>query len=368
MRLTLEPDQEFFRETTAKFLTQYAPSDAVRRLRDDAAGFAPDYWRSGVELGWTALLVDEHMGGGSISGNGLADLTLVAHEFGRHAAPGPLLPTNIVAAALSRYGGDGHAEVLAKLLTGDAVASWALAEPSPDRFDAVTLDVRVDGADVVLNGVKRPVESAGQATHLLVVGRTGDGLTHVITPTDAAGVSISPLQTLDLTRRFSAVSFDEVRVPRSSVLGEIGGGGQDVEWLLQRALVILAAESVGAMERAFELTLEWAFDRYSFGRPLASYQELKHRFADMKTWLEAGHAITDAAATAVESGTPESARLASAAKAYVGDYGAELIQDCVQIHGGIGLTFDHDVHLYLRRHAVDRMLFGTPTDHRLRIT
>ena len=166
----------------------------------------------------------------------------------------------------------------------------------------MSLDVRVDGADVVLNGVKRPVESAGRADLLLVTGRTDDGLTQVLVPGDTAGVSIAPMHTVDLTRRFSVVSFDDVRVPATAVVGEVGRGGAQVERQLQLAVVLVNAESVGAMQAAFDMTVEWAFDRYSFGRPLASYQALKHRFADMKTWLEASHAISDEAAAAVASG------------------------------------------------------------------
>ncbi len=121
------------------------------------------------------------------------------------------------------------------------------------------------------------------------------------------------------------------------------------------------------MQRAFDMTVEWAFDRYTFGRPLASYQELKHRFADMKSWLEAAHAISDAAAAAVQDATPDARELVSVAKAFIGHYGTELLQDCVQMHGGIGVTFEHDLHLFLRRVTVDRALFGTPADHRQRI-
>ena len=130
---------------------------------------------------------------------------------------------------------------------------------------------------------------------------------------------------------------------------------------------MLNAESVGAMQTGFDMTVEWAFDRYSFGRPLASYQALKHRFADMFSWLEASHAISDAACAATEAAREDAAELVSAAKAYIGQYGAELLQDCVQMHGGIGVTFEHDLHLYLRRLTVDRALAGTPADHRQRI-
>lgn len=368
MRVEVTSDQEVFRETTARFLENVVPVAEVRRLRDDPAGFEFDYWRRGAELGWTSVLVDEERGGGSISGEGLVDLGVIAYEFGRHAAPGPLITTNLVAAALDDAGGDTHAAALHELMSGQAVASWCHAEAPPhDRLDGVTLEARVDGPDVVLNGVKRPAESAGQAAYLLVTGRTGTGLTQVLVPADAHGVSIEPMRTVDLTRRFAAVRFDDVRVPVDAVVGELGGAAEQVERQLQIAATLLSHEAVGAMQSAFDMTVDWAFQRYSFGRPLVSYQELKHRFADMKSWLEAGHAISDAAAAAVQARSPDAAELVSAAKAYVGEQGVELAQDCVQIHGGIGLTFEHDVHLFLRRVTVDRALFGTPADHRQRL-
>jgi alkylation response protein AidB-like acyl-CoA dehydrogenase len=369
VRFELSPDQEFFRETTDRFLTEHVPVDEIRRLRDDPQGYDDRYWRQGAELGWTSLLVSDEHGGGSLSGEGPVDLTLVAYEFGRHAAPGPLVSTNVVAAALSRVAGDTHADLLARLLSGASTASWCFGEPRPnDALGAVALDVRIDGAEVVLDGAKRPVESAGRASHLLVTGRTGSGYTQVLVPTDAPGVSIAPMNTIDLTRRFSAVTFDGVRLPVEAVLGEVGEAAEQVEHQLCLALVITNAEAVGAMQVAFDMTVEWAFDRYSFGRPLASYQELKHRFADMKMWLEASHAISDAAATAVAAESPEASELVSVAKAYIGEYGTELMQDCVQIHGGIGVTFEHDLHLFLRRQVVNRALYGTPAEHRRRIT
>lgn len=357
----LTSDQQFFRDTTAKFLTKHVPVAEIRRLRDDPAGFGADYWRQGAELGWTSLLVDEASGGGTISGDGLADLVLLAREFGRFAAPGPLVPANVVAGALSADG--THDEILAELLAGTSIATWCLAEAPPnDRLGTVTLDINTSGDDLVLSGVKRPVEAAAQADHLLVTGRTGDGLTQVLVPADAQGVSITPMHSADLTRRFFVVAFDGVRAPRTAAVGEAGAAGADVERQLRQALVMLNAEAVGAMQAAFDMTVEWAFDRYSFGRPLASYQAIKHRFADMKTWLEASHAINDEAAAA------DSDELVSAATAFIGDYGSELLQECVQLHGGIGVTFEHDLHLYLRRHTVNRALYGTPAEHRRRIT
>jgi alkylation response protein AidB-like acyl-CoA dehydrogenase len=366
MRFDLDADQQFFRETTARFLDEFAAPATIRELRDDPAGFEPRYWRLGAELGWTSLLVGEEAGGGSISGRGLVDLTLVAHEFGVHAAPGPLLPANVVAAALARH--DEFDELVAAIVAGDAIASWAYVEPAPDNaLGRGALEVRVEGDEVVVSGAKAPVESAQRASHVLVTGRTGDGLTQVIVPTDAPGLVVTPMKSVDLTRRFSHVRFGDVRLPARTIVGDVAGAAPDVEWQLHHALVVLAAEAVGAMQRGFEMTVEWAFDRYSFGRPLASYQALKHRFADMKASLEASHAIVDAAAVAVADARPDAPKLASMAMAFVGQYGSELLQDCVQLHGGIGLTFEHDLHLFVRRHTLNRTLLGTPHEHRRRI-
>jgi alkylation response protein AidB-like acyl-CoA dehydrogenase len=368
MLLELTSDQEFFRETTARFLDEHVPVSVLRRFRNDPVGFDREYWRRGADLGWTSLLVDEEHGGGTIGDDGLVDLTLVAYQFGHHAAPGPLLPTNVVAAALTASPGDVHSEIIAELVAGTSTAAWCFAEPRPhDHLGGLSLRVEAEGDELVLNGVKRPVESAGSASHLLVTGRTGDGLTQVMVPGDAAGVAMAPMHTVDLSRRFSVVTFDDVRVPADAVVGTIGGAQADVDRQVQQALVMLNAEAVGAMQRAFDMTVEWAFDRYSFGRPLASYQALKHRFADMKAWLEASHALSDEGAAAAAAGAPDADEMLSAAKAFTGEYGAELMQDCVQLHGGIGVTFDHDLHLFVRRFTLNRTLFGTPADHRQRI-
>jgi alkylation response protein AidB-like acyl-CoA dehydrogenase len=366
MLLELTGDQELFRNTTAKFLERHAAVAELRRLQGDPLGFGDDYWRRGAELGWTSLLVAERDGGVSISGRGLVDLTLAAYEFGRRAAPGPLVSTNVVASALSAAG--KSQDVIAGLLDGSAIAAWCMSEGgSGDGLDTIGFDISVAGDELVLNGVKRPVESANRASHLLVTGRTGTGLTQVLVPTATKGVSVTPMRGIDLTRRFSVVAFDGVRVPAAYAVGPVGKADDAAERQLQQALVVLCAEAVGAMQAAFDMTVEWAFDRYSFGRPLASYQALKHRFAHMTTWLHASHAITDEAARAVADGAPEAAELASAAKAYVGQYGAELVQECVQLHGGIGVTFEHDLHLFLRRVTLARTLLGTPQDHLRRL-
>jgi alkylation response protein AidB-like acyl-CoA dehydrogenase len=369
MEIALTDDQEFFRDTTRKFLGSECPIPKVRELRGNEAGFEPDYWRQGAELGWMSLLVPEELGGGSVSGNGPSDLALVAHAFGVHVAPGPLLPCNVVAAALSRSGSaQQQSEVLPALIAGEQIATWADTElPPHDRLGTVNLHAEPDGESYVLTGVKSPVEAGAQADHLLVTANADAGLTQFLVPAAATGVSITPLRSVDLVRRYARIEFDHVRIDASALVGAPGAAAADVEQQIRLAGVIQSAEMTGAADSAFDITLDWAFSRYSFGRPLASYQEIKHRFADMKMWLEASHGLADSAARHVSRDDEDAAIAASAAKAYAGQYLAELIQDCVQLHGGIGVTYEHDLHLFLRRVTVDRLTHGTPADHHRRI-
>jgi len=363
-------DQELFTETTRKFLETECPSSTLRDLGRTDTGYEPDLWRRGAELGWTSLVVPEAAGGGSISDSGVLDLVLLAYEFGAHAAPGPLLPANVVAAALGRWGStEQQAGPLGSILSGESVAAWALFEPSPfDGLGQVELTATANGGSIVLNGTKSPVESAGQAEHLLVTARHDGGLSQFLVPKDAPGVTVTPLKALDMTRRFATVQFENVRVSPDLAVGELGAAQGSVDWMIDLAVVVQLAEIVGAMQWSFDTTLDWAFNRYSFGRPLASYQEIKHRFADMKMWLEASYAITDAAARALDADAANRSTLVSVGKSYVGRNGAELLQDCVQLHGGIGVTFDHDLHLFLRRATTNIALFGTPAQHNVRIT
>jgi alkylation response protein AidB-like acyl-CoA dehydrogenase len=224
-----------------------------------------------------------------------------------------------------------------------------------------------DAGDFVLRGVKSPVEAGAEAQHLLVTATTDAGPTQFLVPTDTPGVSVVPLRSVDMVRRYARITFDDVRIPARAIVGELGGAAADVEQQLHLAGVMQAAEMSAAARRAFDITLDWAFSRYSFGRPLASYQEIKHRFADMKMWLEASEALADEAARKVQDGDEHAGQTVSAAKAYVGIHLAELLQDCVQLHGGIGVTYEHDLHLFLRRVTVDRMTYGTPADHLVRL-
>lgn len=370
MDLRLTDDQQLFRETTRKFLQTTSSLEMVRKLADtEPAGFDRKWWKRGAELGWVSMLVAEADGGGSVSGHGLLDLVLVAEEMGRLVSPGPLVPTNVVAAAIARSGTpDQRRRLLPDLVNGDSVAAWCLGAPVAGIGTAGgRVEAMPEGDGYVLQGSTGPVEAAGQADHLLVTTGNGDGVTQLTVATDTPGVTVVSAHGLDLVRRFAQVRFEQVAVGPEAVLGVAGGAADDVERQLQIAVVLQVAEMVGALDRAFEFTVQYAFDRYSFGRPLASYQALKHRFADMKTWLEASQATATAAARAVDSDSPSAPELISVAKSYVGERGPAILQDCVQLHGGIGVTWDHDLHLYLRRVVTDSTQLGTPSDHRERV-
>jgi alkylation response protein AidB-like acyl-CoA dehydrogenase len=230
---------------------------------------------------------------------------------------------------------------------------------------SVEADPVADG--FVLTGTVAPVEAGGQATHLLVGATTPDGPAQFLVAVDTPGVSVTPRRSLDLVRRFATVDLVAVAVDGAAVVTGPGASDAPLARQFELACALQLAETTGAIDRVLEFTVEWAFDRYSFGRPLASYQALKHRFADMRLWLEACMATTTAAVRAVQAEATSAGELISVAKAYVGAHAPELVQDCVQMHGGIGVTWDHDIHLYLRRVTLNAELYGTVAEHRRRL-
>jgi alkylation response protein AidB-like acyl-CoA dehydrogenase len=363
-------DQQLFEETTQRFLETECPLAKVRELAGTPTGYEPAYWRQGAELGWTSLVVPEAAGGGSVSERGVMDLALVAYQFGLHAAPGPLLGTNVVAAALGRWGSAEQRDgPLTELLGGDAVGAWAMAEAAPHGgFGHIELQATETADGFVLDGCKSPVEADVDTDYFLVTATSGSGLSQFLVPSRAPGVNVAPLHGLDLTRRFVRLELEHATLPSSSLVGDAGTASSAVEWLTDLAVTVQLAEMCGAMRWAFDTTVEWAFNRYTFGRPLASYQVLKHRFADMKMCLEASFAITAKAADAVDRDAPNRSELVSAGKFYIGRSGLEMMQDCVQLLGGIGVTVDHDLHMFLRRVTTNAPMFGTPSEHAARLT
>ena len=363
------PEKMLFVSTTEAFLQKEAPLGKVRELHPAGVPFDPAWWRRAAELGWTGLLVPEELGGGSVSGDGVADLAMVAELIGKTVAPGPLYPVSTVLAGLvDCTERPTHIATIESLISGETVASWAVYEPGrgwAPTESSVTATPSDSGYRI--DGVKDRVEAGAQSDLLLVVARCDEEVGQFLVPTNAPGVRVEPQQSVDMVKQYARVCFDGVVVDRSMV---VGGGGKTVALIdrqSQIAQVLQCAEVIGILQTVFDFTVEWALDRHTFGRPLASYQALKHRFADMKMWLEACRATTAAAVADVAARSPQAGLSASIAKSYVGEKAGEIIQDCVQMHGGIGVTWEHDLHLYLRRVALYRSMFGTPEEHNLRV-
>jgi alkylation response protein AidB-like acyl-CoA dehydrogenase len=371
MRLDLEDDQELFRTNIRKLLAQRVTPAEVRDLWESSAGYHVDFWRTATEIGCTAAYVSESDGGGCVSGRPTEDAAIAAEEIGRAAAPGPFIPVNVVAAALARDGSPSHREqLLPGLVNGTTIATWAVAEPKgiwDGVLPVISTTAKRAGDEFLLHGEKAYVEAAAAADVFLVTARTEAGLTQLLVPSERKGVTVVSGRSLDMTRRFGRVVFDDVVLPATSIVGELGNAASSVERQLQIALVLQCAETVGATDRVFETTIEYSRDRYAFGRPIASFQALKHRIADMFQWLEFAKAITDAAARAVDDESDDAATMVSVTKAYVASRCTDIVDDCVQLSGGIGVTWEHDLHLYSRRVAVNRALFGTPEQHRERL-
>ncbi|MEZ0367056.1 acyl-CoA dehydrogenase family protein [Mycobacterium sp. pUA109] len=363
------PENILFASTAQAFLQQETPLSKVRELHAAGISFDREWWRRVAELGWTGLLVPEEFGGGSVSGNGVADLAMLAERIGATVAPGPLYPVSTVLAGLTGCADPRpHAATIGALVSGETVASWAVYEPgrgwAPLEPSATATRT---AAGYRIDGVKDRVEAGADSELLLVVARCDGAVRQFLVPTTAPGVRIAAQQSIDLVKRYARVRFDGVRVESAAAVGDAEDTAALIDRQSQLAQVLQCAEVVGILDTVFGFTVAWARDRHTFGRPLASYQALKHRFADMKMWLEACRATTAAAVADIAARAPQAGRSASIAKSYVGEMAPGIVQDCIQLHGGIGVTWEHDLHLYLRRVTLYRAMFGTPEEHNLRV-
>jgi alkylation response protein AidB-like acyl-CoA dehydrogenase len=366
--LELSADQELLRETTHKFLTATWPTFVLREVMDGPLGFDRDIWAQGAELGWTSLLVPERFGGGNVSGESVCDLGIIAEELGRFLLSGPVLPTNIVAYALARRGSDEMAERhLPAIAAGREIATWAVAEEG-NGWAAETGVVHARGGSrgYRLSGVKTPVQDPHVADCFLVVATTPEGTTQFLVPADSPGLTVEPLESLDLSRRFGRVRFADVEVSPDAIVGGAGDAGADVESQMALALALQCSETVGATDRMYEVLLAYVRDRKSFGRPIGSYQAIKHRLVDMLLWLESAKAATVACLKAVESDV-DATSMAHLAKSYIADRCPVIVRECLQLHGGIGYTWEHDLHLYLRRVETNAAIHGGGDYHRDRL-
>ena len=368
MDLDLTADQELFRSTTRRFIEDVCPLPVVRGLGDAHATAGDDYLTSAAELGWFATLVPEELGGGSVSGLGVCDAAIVAEERGRLLQPGAFVPTNVVARALALDGTDAIREAVVPVLVGgERTATWAVTHAVGGFEPTHGVRAAGNGDSIRLTGTKTLVQDAHSAAWILVTAADDGGASQFLLEADRAGVQIVRRRGFDLSRQMAEVSFDDVTVSPADVVGVRGAAAAAVERQLDLAAVLTAAESVGAMDYIFELTVDYAKARTAFGRPIGSFQAVKHLLADTSLLLEESKAVSVAATQALQCEQANASEVASMAKSFVAEAGVELAHNCWQVFGGIGYTWEHDFHLYLRRLTLDAALYGDAAWHRERI-
>jgi alkylation response protein AidB-like acyl-CoA dehydrogenase len=353
----LTDEQEAIRSTARDFLASRFKSERMREIAGSEDGQDPTGWGEMAELGWAGLALPEQWGG---QGLGIVDLAVLFEEMGYALAPSPLFSNTVVGLALARSASDEQKERwLRPLAEGTARGTQAMVDAGSTGVPgAYPMKAEADGDAVVLDGKKELVADAAGAAFFLVA--TADGRRHIV-PADAAGVSVSPEISIDTTRRLSTVDFAGVRVPAERTLP---GHGAEFEAVFLRGAVALAAESTGVAQRTLEMAVAYAKDREQFGRPIGAYQAVSHRCAQMLLETENSRSAVYGAAWAADADPGALPLAASMAKAYASDAGWRVPDASIQVHGGIGFTWEHDLHFFLKRGRANASMYGDARWHR----
>jgi alkylation response protein AidB-like acyl-CoA dehydrogenase len=362
MDFAFSEEQEQLGRTARAFLTHTSPETETRRLMETPEGYDRALWRRmGTELGLQGLAVPEEYGG---AGCGPVEVGVVMEEMGRALLCAPFLSSAVLATTTLLRCADEEARkrLLPGLASGELVGTLALTEDSA-RWDAagVRLTARESDGRWLLTGHKTFVLDGATADVVLTVARTGDGIGVFWVDGDASGLTREPLPTMDPTRRQARLDYRDVPATR---LRTHGDGWDLVSEVLDRAAVALAAEQVGVATRALDMAVEYAKVRHQFGRPIGSFQAVKHLLADVLLEVESARAAAHYALLASETEDPELPAVASLAKAFCSDACVQATEDNIQVHGGIGFTWEHPAHLYLKRAKTSQLLFGDPAYHR----
>jgi alkylation response protein AidB-like acyl-CoA dehydrogenase len=367
MDFAFSDEQEELRRTVRGFLADKSPETEVRRLMETTEGYDPKLWQQmGEQLGLQGLAIPEEYGG---AGYTFLELGVVLEEMGRALLCAPYFATTVLAANTLLLSGDEAAmqEYLPGLAGGESIGTLALSEED-GRWDAqgVKLAATKNGDSWSLTGTKMFVLDGHVADVILVAGRSGagtgpEGISIFAVAADAAGLIRTPLATLDQTRKQARLTFDATP---ATLVGTEGEGWAVISQVLDLAAVALAAEQVGGAARVLEMSVEYAKVRVQFGRPIGSFQAIKHKCADMLVEVESAKSAAYYGLWAGSELNDELPTVASLAKAYCSDAYVHCASENIQIHGGIGFTWEHPAHLYFKRAKSSQLFFGDPTYHR----
>jgi alkylation response protein AidB-like acyl-CoA dehydrogenase len=373
MDIGFTEEQELLRATARKFLEAECDTRFVRARMAEPAAVTDEFWQKLAAQGWFGIVYAEADGG---SGFGLVDLVVLMEEMGRRVMPGPFLSTVLLGgAAIAEAGSPAQRrEWLPRIAAGQRKAALAWNEPML-RWDAagIAMPARRAGGGFTLSGKKLFVGDAHLADFLIVAARTRDGTTMedgvslFLVPKNTTGLAITVMPTIDETRRLCEVGFDDVVLPDSALIGDEHEGWLPLSRVVARATVALCAEMCGGAQQVLEMTVDYAKIRIAFGRPIGSYQGVKHQAADMLVALENAKSLTYYAAWAVDQGLDDAPLAVAMAKAAASDMARQVASTGIQLHGGIGMTWEHDLQLYFKRAKASEVAFGDAAWHRERV-
>jgi alkylation response protein AidB-like acyl-CoA dehydrogenase len=373
MDIGFTEEQELLRETARRFLESECDARFVRQRMAEPAAVTDEFWQKLADQGWLGIVYPEEEGGSAL---GLVDLVVLMEEMGRAVMPGPFLSTVLLGgAAIAEAGSSAQRHRwLPQIAGGGAKAALAWTEPNL-CWDAagIALPAREAGGGFTLSGTKLFVGDAHLADILVVAARTRDGSTMedgislFLVPKDASGIEITILPTIDETRKLCEVRLDNVALPASTVLGELHRGWAPLSRVIGRATVALAAEMCGGAQQVLDMTVAYAKIRIAFGKPIGSYQGVKHQAADMLVAIENAKSLTYYAAWAMDQNLDEAPLAVSMAKAAASDMARQVAGTGIQLHGGIGMTWEHDLQLYFKRAKASEVAFGDAAWHRERV-
>jgi alkylation response protein AidB-like acyl-CoA dehydrogenase len=355
-------EQEELRRIVRQFLDSKSPESVVRELMETESGYDESMWYQMAEqMGLQGLIIPEEFGG---SGYSYIELIVVLEEMGRALLPAPYFSTVALATNALLHSGDDAAkkEFLPGIASGETIATVAFTEDN-GRWDeqGITTSATKSGDGYTLSGTKMFVIDGHTANLLIVAARGDNGVSLFTVPADAEGITRTPLSTMDQTRKQARVEFSNTP---ARLLGTEGGGWQTLERMLDLAAVALSAEMVGGAQKCLDMSVEYAKVRVQFGRPIGSFQAIKHKCADMLLEVESAKSAAYYAGWCAAELNDELPSVASLAKAYCSEAYFHAAAENIQIHGGIGFTWEHPAHLYFKRAKSSELLLGDPTYHR----
>ncbi len=367
MNFALDDQQREIQSIAKDLMEQLGEHDRVVEIAESSDGWRRDDWEKLAELGWTGLHIPEAYGG---VGLGYVELVVVLEQMGARLFPSPFFScVGLAANALLEVGPDSQAELLGSIAAGDATATLAFNEPNREWGAAdIQLEAKADGDGWTLNGVKQYVTDGHTVDKILVAARgggdDGDGVSLLVVDGDADGLTRTATHGVDDTRKHATLVFDGVSVGREALVGDAGAAWPGLEIALQLASVALAAESLGAAQHCFDAALQYSKDRIQFGRSIASFQALKHMLADLLMAVEQTRSAVYYAGWAAANNREELPVVAPLVKAQAADAFTRVARDNIQIHGGIGFTWEHEAHRYYRRAQAASAMLGDSDHHR----